>query len=260
MTLSARPASLPDISPWRDQYRQEMSCQIIHDSLHVRPGWTESHRLLIGGVPAGYGSVAVGGPWKGKPAVFEFYVEPRRRSRQFDLFETLLAACGAGLIETQSNDPLLTVMLHAYARDVKSESILFHDKLTTDLPSHGAVFRRATPEDIAGLTSQDLDKDAKWLLESGSAIAAAGGVLFHYNRPYGDVYMAVAEPFRRRGLGAYLVQELKRVTYEQGSVPAARCNPGNVASRKTLQKAGFVPCGHILVGTVARGEDAGTMA
>jgi RimJ/RimL family protein N-acetyltransferase len=35
-----------------------------------------------------------------------------------------------------------------------------------------------------------------------------------------------------------------------GSVPAARCNPHNIASRKTLQKTGFVPCGHILTGLV----------
>jgi GNAT superfamily N-acetyltransferase len=67
-------------------------------------------------------------------------------------------------------------------------------------------------------------------------------------QPYGDIYMSVAEPLRRRGLGSYLVQELKRVCYENGDVPAARCNPTNVASRKMLQKAGFVPCGHILAG------------
>ena len=73
---------------------------------------------------------------------------------------------------------------------------------------------------------------------------------FHYNRPYGDIYMAVGEAFRTRGIGTYLVQELKRVCYEGGSVPAARCSPKNVASRQTLQRAGFIPCGHILTGTV----------
>jgi GNAT superfamily N-acetyltransferase len=64
--------------------------------------------------------------------------------------------------------------------------------------------------------------------------------------------MEVSETFRRHGLGSFLVQELKRVCYEGGRVPAARCNPRNVASRRTLQKAGFVPCGHILVGSVPR--------
>ncbi|HIE92090.1 MAG TPA: N-acetyltransferase [Acidobacteria bacterium] len=47
-----------------------------------------------------------------------------------------------------------------------------------------------------------------------------------------------------------MVQELKRVCCDGEFVPAARCNPRNVASRRTLQKAGFVPCGHILHGSV----------
>jgi RimJ/RimL family protein N-acetyltransferase len=68
--------------------------------------------------------------------------------------------------------------------------------------------------------------------------------------------MEVGEPFRQRGLGSFLVQELKRVCYEGGHVPAARCNTGNVASRRTLQKAGLVPCGHILTGAVRIREAA----
>ena len=83
-------------------------------------------------------------------------------------------------------------------------------------------------------------------------MAASGGVLFHYNRPYGDIYLDVEEPFRRRGVGSFLVQELKRACYEGGHVPAARCNTGNVASQRTLQRAGFVPCGHILKGVLRR--------
>ena len=71
-----------------------------------------------------------------------------------------------------------------------------------------------------------------------------------YNRPYGDIYMEVGEAFRRRGLGAFLVQELKRECYNLGAVPCARCNPTNVASRRTLQRAGFVPVAHILIGSI----------
>ena len=74
--------------------------------------------------------------------------------------------------------------------------------------------------------------------------------MFHYNHPYCDVYMEIAETQRGRGLGAYFVQELKRIAYEMGGVPAARCNPTNVASRKTLQKAGFVPYAHIVDGKI----------
>ncbi len=252
MELSAKAANVQDILPWRDMYRLEMGCQIIHDSLHSRKGWTEPYLLIAGGVAVGYGSIAVGGPWKGKPTVFEWYVVPQYRSQMFDLFSVLLAASGATAIETQSNDTLLTVMLHTFAQSVKSESILFHDKLTTTHSPPGAIARRATVDDAAQLISLELDSEAQWVVEVERKIAAAGGVLFHYNRPYGDIYMKVVEPFRRRGLGSYLVQELKRVCYEQGNVPAARCNPTNIASCKTLQKAGFVPCGHILSCSVSR--------
>jgi GNAT superfamily N-acetyltransferase len=251
MELSVKAASVEEILPWRDRYRLEMSCQIIHDSIHSRPGWTQEYSLFADGVTVGYGSIAVGGPWKGKPTVYEWYVVPQHRSRMFDLFSALLTVGGAGAIETQSNDPLLTVMLHAFVQNVASESILFHDKLTTTHSPTGAVVRRATPDDAAPMRSHELDSEARWVVEAEGKVAGAGDILFHYNRPYGDIYMKVAEPFRRRGLGSYLVQELKRICYEGGNVPAARCNTQNIASRKALQKAGFVPCGHILVGSVS---------
>jgi GNAT superfamily N-acetyltransferase len=62
--------------------------------------------------------------------------------------------------------------------------------------------------------------------------------------------MEVSEPARRRGVGSYLVQELKCCAYEAGKRPSARCDPDNVASRRTLQKAGFLPCARLLVGDV----------
>ena len=250
MTPSARPASLQDIRPWRDLYRQELSCQIIHDSIHFRQGWTREYQLFLDEVPVGYGSVAVAGPWKDKPTAYEFFVMPPWRGRVFELFEAFLAASAAVALEYQSNGGMLAVMIHAYARGVETESILFHDRITTRLPPpDGALFRRARADDPGKEPGADLEWE--FVLEVAGTVAASGGVLWHYNRPYGDIYMDVVEAHRRRGLGAYLVQEMKRACYERGSVPAARCNPNNVASRKTLQKAGFVPCGHILTGTVA---------
>ncbi len=235
MRISAKPVELNDISPWRDLYRHEMNCQVIHDSLHVRPGWTQSFLLESSGAAAGYGSMAIAGPWKDTRTIFEFYLAPQHRSLAFHAFDALLDASHATGMTVQTNDPLLTVMLHTFARDITAESILFADRLTTSHQVDQAVIRRRETEN-------------DWVLEVGGAALANGGILYHYNRPYGDIYMEVQEPYRRRGLGAYLVQELKRICYEFGSVPAARCNNGNLASRMTLQKAGFVPCGHILNG------------
>src|SRR5262249_41376683 len=96
-----------------------------------------------------------------------------------------------------------------------------------------------------------------WKLEVNGVDVAGGGILFHYNEPYGDIHMEVKEEHRRCGYGAYLVQELKRAGRELGAIPAARCNPENIASRRTLQRAGFVPVGAILTGSIPRVSCAG---
>lgn len=226
-----------------------MACQIVHDSIHERRGWTDEYLLFVGDAAVGYGSIAVGGPWKGTPTAYEFYAVPNQRLRLFELFRALLEASGAVSMEVQSNDVLATTMLHTFAGPVTSESVLFHDKVSTSHRPIGATFREPTAKEARDVPGDQL----RWygVVEVEGMVAASGGILFHYNRPYGDIFMETSEPFRRRGLGAFLVQELKRVCYEGGHVPAARCNPANVASRRTLQRAGFVPCGHILKGPVS---------
>jgi len=251
MPIAVEPASYDALKPWRDLYRHELNCQIIHDSLHVRPGWTQSYFLRFDGETAGYGSIVLGGPWQSRPALFEFYILPGHRSRLFDFFTALITATKPPQIDAQSNDPLLTPLLHAFARSTATESILFHDRLTTRHAPPEARVRPAVEADAEALRAADLDSSAGWVVESAGAIAGAGGILFHYNRPYGDIYMKIAESQRQRGLGTFLVQELKRLCWQQGSIPAARCNPANLPSRKTLQKAGFVPCGCILNGALA---------
>lgn len=250
MDLTAKPTTPQEIVPLRELYRGEMNCQIMFDSLHTRPGWTKSWLLLSNGEPAGFGTIAIAGPWKDKPTAVEFFILPQHRRRIFELFETFLTASSPIAIETQSNAPIMSVMLHTYARNVATEAILFHDKIITTIEKPGVIFRRAMPYDRASM--KDLDATADFLLEQDGRVVATGGLLYHYNPPYGDIFMSVAESHRRRGLGSFLVQELKRTAYELGKIPACRCNVNNIPSRKTLQKAGFVPCGNLISGMLTK--------
>jgi hypothetical protein len=44
MKFSAKPVSVQEISTWRDLYRQEMSCQIVHDSMtHGKAGRSRTY-------------------------------------------------------------------------------------------------------------------------------------------------------------------------------------------------------------------------
>ena len=246
MGITAQPCELGAVLGLRDMYRLEMSCQIIHDSIHSRLGWTQEYSLRIDGIQVGYGSLAIGGPWSETPALYEFFVADPYRVRVFELFGALRKASAARRMETQSNDALTTVMLQTYAVNVVTESILFRDEVATRLAPIDAKFRIATMEDGLDISAQQLPWHG--VVEVDGVVAATGGILFHYNRPYGDIYMEVREEFRGRGLGGFIVQELKRVCYKGGFKPGARCNPKNIPSQRTLQRAGFVPCGNILVG------------
>jgi GNAT superfamily N-acetyltransferase len=252
MLISVRACELDEIALLREFYREEMGCQIIHDSIHARSGWTTEYALDVNGACIGYGSVAIGGPWSTTHALYEFFVRQDQRLRVFDAFAALVSASAPAMIETQTNAPILSLMLHTFASNVSAEAILFEDRFDTRLAPEGAGFRATESKDEERLRMLDLDDGAAWAVTWNGEIAGAGGVLYHYNRPYGDIYMKIAEPFRGRGLGAYLVQELKAACRARGSVPAARCNVANIASRRTLQKAGFVPCGNLVTGDLVK--------
>jgi GNAT superfamily N-acetyltransferase len=246
MNILAEPSDAAGTFPLRTRYREEANGQIVLDSIHRRDGWTLSHLLIADGREAGFGSVAIGGPWKDKPTIFEFYLLPEHRSRAFAFFEVFLRASGARYFEVQTSDELLTVMLHCYGREIASEKIVFRDQFVTALPANGAILRPVTSREDIQSALEARQGGGEWALELEGNEVGKGGILFHYNRPYGDIYMEITGPFRRRGLGAYFVQELKREAYRLGAIPCARCSPANIPSRQTIQKAGFIPFAHIL--------------
>lgn len=247
MEIRVERAEYKDVEPMRGLYRQEANCQIIHDAPLGR-GTADAYLIRADGRIAGYGGV-----WNKyhEGRLMEFYILPRDRPLALPMALELLAASGATHIEAQTNMPLMLMILYDCATEIVAESILFEDAFASDLPRPDGTFRRSVPEDEEAMPPDRRESLGAWVIESGGAIAATGGFLCHYNPPYGDVYMEVMEPARRRGYGSYLVQELKRVCYEAGKRPSARCNPANVASRRTLQKAGFLPCGRLLAGAVA---------
>jgi GNAT superfamily N-acetyltransferase len=232
----------------RDLYRHEMKCQTVLDSWHGR-GWTDSYVLRADGRIAGYGLVG-GVRAENKEIVTEFYVLPHLRDRALPLFRRFAEVSRAKSIEVQTNDTLLSFMLYDCAEKIDSRLIPFHEGVTTTLFLQGVIFRRVDEGDRERIVSQGLDADAEWMLEADATAIATGGLLCHYNVPYGDIFMGVAEPPRRRGFGSYLIQELKKVCYESGRIPAARCNVSNLASRATLQRAGMIPCARVLTGVI----------
>ena len=255
MTIEVAPAHWADVLPLRELRRREMNAQITHDSF-PRRGLSDAYLIRVGGRIAGYASVA-NKYWKG--SVDEFHTMPAYRAQALAMFRALLSASGATHVRAQSNDRLLHQMLHDCAgADLEVGAVLFEDGFTTSLPNPGGadapgILREVTGETQARFFPDAGDDAPQWMVEHAGVAVAWGGVLSHYNPPFGDLYFEVADAHRRRGWASWLVQELKRIAYEGGKVPAARCDPANVGSRKSMQNAGMLPVGHILVGEVEPG-------
>lgn len=228
-------------------FRAEAHCQLIRDSFWKR-GFLDAWALLLDGGVAGHAAVAHQ-HYPGR--VIEFFVLPEYRRRATDLFAEMLRASGAKEVEAQTNVPLMVTMLHDWAEEIRPENVLFADGGATGLAApEGAVFRRKRETGELTVFGHQHEPEGDWLVEAEGVIVATGGFLMHYNPPYADLYMEVAEAQRGRGFGSYLIQELRRVCWAAGKRPAARCSPTNVASRRTLEKGGMVVCGHMVAGRV----------
>ena len=237
-----------EISHFRKQFLNENHFQFIYNKCHDY-GWADTYLFVVDGLKVGFGAVWGTNRRQDRDSIFEFYIIPPFRKFTHLIFPQFLAQTNTIYIESQSNDFLLTAMLYEYAANIRAEAILFEDYYKSELEVSGVLFRKVSEND------QMKGDDSEFILEQNGEIVASGGLMLNYNFPYADIYMQVKEPFRRKGLGSFLVQELKAEAYRIGRVPAARCNINNKISKATLLKAGLQVCGFRLKGDIRKGED-----
>jgi GNAT superfamily N-acetyltransferase len=246
MTIDVRKVELETILPLRALFLQEANRQIRYNACHER-GWSDSYLLTIDENAVGYGSIK-GREVPDRDTVFEFFVVSDFRKRASDLFRQLLAVARPVFIESQSNDPLLSEMLYEFARSISSYVVLFEEHSVTDLLVPGVLVRRRQESDR--VFPHRVEQAGDYVAELNGEIVATGGFMLHYNPPFADLYMEVREDCRRRGIGSFLLQEVKRECYLAGRVPAARTSVRNLASRACLARAGLMVCGFMLTGEI----------
>jgi GNAT superfamily N-acetyltransferase len=245
MTLHIVKVSLEEILFLRNLYLQENNFQIRYNSRHER-GWSDSYMVMHDEEKIGYGSLAGYENAGDRNTVFEFYIIPPFRNLSSSAFLQLLQASKAFFIECQSNDFLLTSLLYVFAQKITPDTILFGEGSTTNIKLTNVLFRKRTESDV--VFEHKAEPVGNYVLELNNEVVATGGFFLHYNMPFADLYMEVKEDCRRKGLGSFLIQELKKQCYLSGRVPAARTGMENIASKATLIKAGLKIVGFILLG------------
>lgn len=234
MTLSVRPAQFEEIAPLHRRFADEAGCQVVRDSILGR-GLADGWMIEVDGAPVGYGGV-----WNEHhpDRLMEFWVDPAHRDESDRLYHALIASSGATSVEAQTNIPWMSEPLYRLGGTVAEENLLFAEGERTELAVPGAILRERCADDTG--------PDGDFVAEIDGRVVGAGGFLRHYNPPFVDLYMAVAIEFRGRGVGSWMIQELRRVVRDEGLVPAARCDRDNEASRRTLLRGGLRECGRIV--------------
>lgn len=255
MNLTVFKTELNEIQSLRKLFLQECNFQIRYNACHER-NWSDSYLFTIGDVKIGYGSIKGKDDLKARDTVFEIFIIPPFRKSATKIFSELLATSGATFIECQSNDFMLLSMLYEFSQNVNSDVVLFKDNIVTEYFIPNVIFRERKEDDF--IFEHKFEPIGPYILELNREVIATGGFMLYYNMPFADLYMEVREDYRRRGLGSFLLQELKKECYYKGRVPAARCGIQNKASRATLIKAGFSIAGFMLIGNVRANEGTTT--
>ena len=231
------------IEPFRKLFLAAFNNQFVYDKCHYY-GWAGNYLFIVNGTEVGYGSIWGTNDRSVPDSIFECYILPPYRKYVDEFFSQLISLTQASFIECQTNDIFLYELLCRFSDSVKTERILFKEHIETNLQIPGTVLRKRTENDT--LNSDDGDH----ILEHNGSMVAHGGLLLNYNFPYADIYMHVLDDYRHKGFGSLIAQELKKAAYSMQRVPAARCNINNTFSKRTLEKAGFLPCGFIQTGTI----------
>ncbi|WP_149241367.1 GNAT family N-acetyltransferase [Dyadobacter sp. 32] len=240
MLINIHKSALEEVLHFRNQFLHENNFQFICNKCHDY-GWADTYLFWANDMQIGYGAVWGTDRREDRDTIFEFFISPPFRKHTHLIFPKFATITKAIYIESQSNDVLLTSMLYEYATNIRAEAILFADHYQTNFDIPGTVFRPRQYDDNS-------DDSSDFFLEAEGRIVASGGLMLNYNFPYADIYMDVKAPFRQKGYGSVIVQEIKKVAYAAGRVPAARCNISNQISKATLLKAGLKICGFRLKG------------
>lgn len=238
MPLEITKTTQAEIQELRRLLLAEMPFQFVYDKCHGA-GWADAYLFTVAGLPAGHGALWGKDDRENRDTVFEFYLLKPFRHLADKIFPEFLKESQALFFNCQSNDAFLVNLLFEYAKDINAEAILFEDCFQTAFKVDGTIFRKSEIQD---------NTDSGYVLEQHGEVVASGGYVWSYNFPYIDIYYEVKAGHRRKGLGSFITQELKKEAYRLNRIPSARCNINNKASKATLLKAGMRVCGHMLFG------------
>jgi RimJ/RimL family protein N-acetyltransferase len=241
--------SLQEIADLRTQYLDSLpEAQEYYLELLVQKG--QAFRISTGSHPIGYFIL------RQDATLLEYFLLPEYQTQADTLLEQVIHKYDLKSALCKTYDHLLLSCCVQYQKQVSVGGFLFREyHPVSNPPIFPDVTRRlAVMQDFPKLCAinvevfdedneirEYIEKQRIFLFEKDQKLVGFG--IFSRiiaDRPEHDIGMLVDKPFQRQGYGQYIIRFLTDFCIDNGWQPVCGCAYENTASRRTLEKAGFV--------------------
>jgi len=246
--IQIRKAKLTDITPLRVDYLnsltefQELYLEIFIDNSDV-------YKIDFNGNFIGYAIKTVDN------ILVEFYLIDRFIPNCNDIFQTIIRDLAISSIYCKSFDSLLLNCCLSNSYAYKLHGTLFRDYIDSEkIAINDLSIRFAESKDYSFLLQQEdglyetPDELEKYIngsnvvmFQKENQLLGCGYLIkVHANYDYFDIGMWVNPNFRKQGIATLIISYLKDMCLQKNWKPICGCAIENIASKKTLEKNGFV--------------------
>jgi GNAT superfamily N-acetyltransferase len=192
--------------------------------------------------------------------LLRFHLQEDYRQRAQEIFSWIISTCRIQHAIASTIEPLYFSLCLDFQQSMSLHSYLFRDQKRITLSSHleQSTLRKAEEKDwddvlhfyqantegpgdwIEGFLHRRFDREELFVFSEQQRVVAMGECITSQQQPYADLGMVVARSYRGRGIGSFLLAQLKMYCYDKGWTPICSCEARNYASKKAIEKAGFI--------------------
>lgn len=193
--------------------------------------------------------------------LLRFHLWENHQARSQEIFRWIVSTHSIQYAITSTIEPLYFSLCLDVQKSIMLHSYLFRDNKRIERSSDLSIsiFRKAEMrelDDLVRFYQANTEGPGEWieaflherlkreelfgLYERQTLVATGECIPSQKQAPYADLGMVVAQACRGRGLGSSMLLHLKQHCYEVGWQPICSCAADNHASKKAIEKAGFI--------------------
>jgi len=193
--------------------------------------------------------------------LLRFHLVEKYQAQAQDIFHWIISAYGIQYAMTSTIEPLYFSVCLNIQKSITPQLYLFRDHRDVEFPTDlsCSTLRKAEQRDLDGVEHfyrkntegagewieaflrKRLDREELFVWYHQQTLVATGECTPSQSQsPYADLGMVVDRSYRGKGLGSATLLLLKKYCYKRGWKPICSCAVDNHASKKAIEKAGFL--------------------